>query len=574
MVSSNLIRWFALGYDSLSVSKKLEPDVQLKIKLHDNFEKSHNRRPVQVFCGAGTTLCALPKIDTAPTNMIVGLAGRLGTKHLVPNVGLFDEFSTFVDTVLKTHPVFSVPCDIPVHEDLQEWFLENTNYEKFRKDELRHCYAESSDFEWLVSGTVNKCHLKDECYTECKLARDIFSRTDVFKMIFGPLTKMIEKHVYAMDEFVKHIPFINRATHVSEHLGGDWEFKFSNDFSAFESLFSKDLMRACECKLYVTQLGPQFKGLISIINNVLTGKNVLKFRTFTGSLNARRMSGEMCTSLGNGFTNLMVNWFILHKSGYSINDIFSKTMCVVEGDDSLCVSNKSVDMKIYEGLGLRAKVQYHDEIGDASFCGMLFDAEDGTIVADVNKQIVGMSWTSMKYAGSKQQKLHTLLRSKAMCLAYQYRGCPMLDVYCHKILQLTKSLDVRHIMLDPYKQQIFEEAQKAAKNIIALGPKPPSMTCRLFVERKLGYSVEFQMMFEASVEKFTLGFNDSIIDVATEAQVSYARQCVVPGLDGNAIRNFGPRLSEEMITSMQECFSSPLDRSRFEKAARGHLDGD
>jgi len=527
--------------------------------------------------GGGSILCANPKINPDPTNGIVGVAGRVATELIKPDDGVFNELVDFADKVISTHPILSAPIEMPSAYDIQLWWLENTSYEKWRKEDLTKVWENFNVGEELDQISHNLCFIKDEVYTDWKLARAIFSRTDLFKLIFGPLTKLIEKQVYQMDEFIKNIPFIDRANYVFDRLGGRHHVTWSNDYTAYESLFSDKLMRAVECKLYSQKLGRQFPQLVERINDVLTGTNKLRFKTFTASINARRMSGEMSTSLGNGITNLIINWFVLHKAGYSIDHLFTNCMTIVEGDDSLTISEKPVDFLLYRELGMRAKLQTHEKIGEASFCGMFFDDDDKTIICDIRKQIVGLSWGDAKWANARKAKHHSLLRAKAMCLAYQYRGCPILDKLCHRMLYLTASCDPRHMLKmmsrDYYHSSIVAETKQCINNIIADGPKEPTLAARLFVEKHLNISMQMQVLLERRVDSFTLGHNDLITMICSDAQLEYAQKFVGP-LMPNLMKGSGPRLSEEQIGIVQNAFLKPQDFIRFQKSARGQLDGD
>lgn len=300
-----------------------------------------------------------------------------------------------------------------------------------------------------------------------------------------------------------------------------------NDYTSYESHFTKELFEVCEFKLYERKLRKNFSVLLDHIKTTYAGRNILKNKCFTGEVDARRMSGEMNTSLGNGFTNLMITWFMLWKSGISKEELVSQLYCVVEGDDSLFANNDKVDFTIYSDLGITAKPEFHRRIGDASFCGMVFDEEDRVIICDVRKHLVGLGWGDSKYAFSRDIKKQKLIRAKAMSLLWQYPGCPILDAVCRRILYLTRSLDVRNVRLDDtYKTEVFQRALKNSRELIASAPRPIPMRTRILMEEKFGISVNMQMYIEKECASFTLGFNDKIALVATDEQIAYARRCV------------------------------------------------
>lgn len=81
------------------------------------------------------------------------------------------------------------------------------------------------------------------------------------------------------------------------------------------------------------------------------------------------MSGDMCTSLGNGFSNKMKAEFLAYKAGGTIDGF-------VEGDDGLFVTNFELRSSDYEKLGFTIKIEEIADPCEASFCGMIFGEDE------------------------------------------------------------------------------------------------------------------------------------------------------------------------------------------------------
>ncbi len=80
------------------------------------------------------------------------------------------------------------------------------------------------------------------------------------------------------------------------------------------------------------------------------------------------MSGEMNTSLGNGFSNLMFMLYACEIQGIECDGI-------VEGDDgAFALSLKpgqKFDESIFAEMGLTIKLEKHTDLMSMSFCGIL-----------------------------------------------------------------------------------------------------------------------------------------------------------------------------------------------------------
>ena len=205
-----------------------------------------------------------------------------------------------------------------------------------------------------------------------------------------------------------------------------------SDYSSFEKHFNKNTFQI-EMILYeyMLQNVPQGSLLVKILELVLMGVNELIFRRVKIDVPAGRMSGEMNTSLGNGFANLMLFLFICEDSGCSDAD------CLVEGDDLVGkFKGKLVESK-YTECGFTIKLVYFDKYYYASFCGLVYHPIDMVSMPDPIKVILNVGWVSARYVHCSEKKRKQLLRCKGYSLLYQYAGCPIVQELAMCILRLT-----------------------------------------------------------------------------------------------------------------------------------------
>jgi len=363
----------------------------------------------------------------------------------------------------------------------EEW-LESTTYNDGRKDKLR--IVESR----LRGGLPNrrKCSqvnsfVKTEFYPEYKHARMINSRCDEFKVASGPAFKTIEQMVYGQKEFIKHVPVTQRPFAIRS-LRQHGRRYFATDFTAFESHFKDDILNSCELILYDHCLS-DYPGLSALIHDVISGEN--RCRTRSGvrvKIGARRMSGDMCTSLGNGFTNLMLAKYIAFKKGGDIDGF-------VEGDDGLFSSTVPLTPADYSELGFTIKIEEVLDPCMASFCGIVC-GDCGDIVRDPRKFIQGFAWTSSFLHGG-DKLMSQLLRAKALSTLFETPGCPIVSIMAKYALDRTDGLAPRFV-LDGY-----HVCPTDLRNVPAVSIRLES---RYLVEKLFRIPVGVQLAVESCIE--------------------------------------------------------------------------
>jgi len=455
-----------------------------KVRLVDK-----DRRPV-VLADLGCVVegSCMPHADPHdPHTTLAGVAKRFAIKPPEPDGELVLKFKRFVRAWIGKN---LVPLAPDSNTSIEAW-LASTNYPFHRKEELAEKFKRCEGRLDPRKHYKCKSFMKDECYPEYKHARAINSRSDEFKCKVGPIFRLIEKVVFQNKAFIKRIPVSDRPRYILDMLKREGAIYMATDYTAYESLFTGVLMDACEFQLYdyMTQYLPEHTEFMGLMREVLGGENVCEFKHFTVSLDATRMSGEMCTSLGNGFSNLMFMLFMCTEAGCK------NVSGVVEGDDGLfTMIGTPPSSELFARLGLVIKVEIHTNIEEASFCGLIFDVFDCLNVTDPRDVLASIGWSSARYAKSNTNKRKTLLRCKALSAAYQYPGCPIVAALAEYILRVTKSHDTRHMISqwkNTYERTQLIEAQDYGYSFIY-----PPLNTRLLVEKKYGISIEHQVCIE------------------------------------------------------------------------------
>lgn len=409
---------------------------------------------------------------------------------------LLKKFRRFVKKWLKTH---LRPLDASCDTSLETW-LAGTTYSEERKAELRSKWDACKDISDPTYHKV-KSFIKDEVYAEWKHARGINSRSDEYKCYSGPIFKLIEEQLYRLPQFIKHVPVGDRAAYIHNMLYRSGSKYMATDYTTFEALFSAEVMENCEFMLYeyMTAELPSGPEWFDLIKAVQSGVNKIRFRLFGMDLPATRMSGEMCTSLGNSFSNLMFMLFCCQEAGARNVD------GVVEGDDGLFVfEGPAPTPELFGRLGLDIKLEIHDSLSTASFCGIVFDLEDRCNLTDPAPILATVGWTSSKYAGASQKTHRELLRAKALSYAHMYPGCPIVQPLAQALLRATRGSDsLRGYSLGPFNQYQRGFLSKMEHDEGKIRWRPIGLGSRRVVETKYGIPIDTQLAIEAYFENYS-----------------------------------------------------------------------
>lgn len=461
---------------------------------------TQSRNPVAVSLGPILRGISQPHVDLSHAETaLAGVIKRVASRHPVPDPKVIKEFEKYVSDFL-TKNLTPLPADTDVSVDT---WLDNTNYPLKRRVELKQKFDEVID-RFDDKHVRVKCFVKDERYPDYKHARGIYSRTDEFKCFVGPYFKAIETEVYHLKQFIKHVPVAERPDYILNYLDKDGQ-TYATDYTAFESQFTNELMNICEFQLYryMTKNLPTYHDFNKHLE-AIAGEQKLEFKHFGFKMPTSRMSGEMCTSLGNGFSNLMFASFIADRKGHKDLKI------VVEGDDGLFRSNKKFSSEDFAQLGLTIKIVAHDKIETASFCGLIFDSEERINVTSPLEVLADFGWGTREYLKSKKIKHDMLLRCKSLSLAHQYPGCPIINSLANYGIRNTRH--VRDDQVSKYiksgKMSMWDREQllQVLPNLHKyrdernLPKKVVGTRTRNMIEEIYGISIELQCKIEETLD--------------------------------------------------------------------------
>jgi len=401
-------------------------------------------------------------------------------------------FSQYVQNRLQAFAVLPAGLDITVEE-----CLKHCPYTEERKAQILKQWRDD-DEEMKEDDGDNEGFVKREWYMLFKFARLINSRTDKFKAYSGRFFRLIESEVYQMKEFIKHVPVTDRPKYIKDMFEGFNVF-YGSDYTSYESSFDTEFMLMCECEMYRHYL-KNYPVQAEYIISKLTGLNKCKFRGFEVRVRGVRMSGDMCTSLGNGFSNLMIFEYMCMRSGV-------EHRVVVEGDDALAATSGPIDETIPGRLGFTLKIDKYDRLEDASFCGMLLSSE-GTRFSDPRKNLIKFGWSHSALAFGGLKVRLGLLRAKSLSLMYENPRCPILTALANRGLQLTQGYKARWD-LDAYKSGMREQILSSRSATCAEVAQGISATIRADFARLFDITPDVQIAIEEELSRLQLGCNYS-----------------------------------------------------------------
>lgn len=315
-----------------------------------------------------------------------------------------------------------------------------------------------------------KSFIKNEWYTaEAKAPREICARIDPCKIFFGPLIKSFEHRVYdllddrGLPYFIKHVPVDMRPRMLNElqSLESTPGTVFrGTDYSTFERVATPEMMYATEAPLYRWLSGTRVTKciwsltdaeLIALTNtqfvtllflDMISSDNIVDCGWFQSRVLGTRMSGEMNTSLGNGWINLML-----------INSMCERVGCTwhghVEGDDGIFALTAKVGGSLpepahYSTMGAEIKLEQVTRVNLASFCGNVFDPIALKNVGDPSYVISTLGWyLSTSPVQLTDRTRVSLLRAKAMSSLAEYHGTPIIPSLANYILRVTPDVAPR-----------------------------------------------------------------------------------------------------------------------------------
>lgn len=453
------------------------------------------RCPVRKSLGCHVTNHCLPEPDLVePESVKAGCEKRFC--HAPPPIDerIFrDEFMPFVRNYIETN---YVPLPLEADVSVETW-LANSSYPLWRREEL--VIAHERVNELIERGDLKKLmavksFIKDETYPTFKYPRPINSRSDEYKTLVGPSMKLIEKEVFSDPSFIKKIPRDEWPTYL-ESVITESEYIYISDYSSFEALF-EELM---DVELYLYEWMLQNHPDIWDHVKRIGGDNYCEFAHVKVRVWRKRMSGEMNTSLGNGFTAHMIAKFLVwRKYGREVQ-------ILQEGDDTIFASPGPLEEQDFLNLGLEVKLLRVPTVSVGQFCQLLYDPDEMIVIRDPVQYAVAFGWCGGSYIRTDRHD-QNLLMCKALSCISQYPGHPIIQPMaywvlrsldyddCEKTREHLVSFVERQRSIDDYTRQIYMSALKRPTLPI---PAPINFGTRLLVESLFKVSVEIQEAVES-----------------------------------------------------------------------------
>lgn len=451
----------------------------------------------------------MPHPDNDPLTILGGLMKRIAREPGAFPAHLKRSLRQYVDNWCKDNltPLTEVP-------DFESW-IENAPYTAKRKAALIEAHLFGLQYGDLLGGIslpkkyknrVN-CFVKSEVYEKYKQARGIFSRPDLFKVVVGPIFQAISDHVFhattadngGMNPFIKTVPVRDRPAEILKLLLRANADYIVTDYSSYEAHFTVELMNLIEMRLYhyMTKLLPIHDNFMKLLHDSIQGENIMKFgRRLTAKLIAKRMSGEMNTSLGNGFSNyMMLKWLTWRR------DPLAVVRAVVEGDDGLFTvfpKEATPTTKDFTDVGAIIKLEKQESLSEASFCGLVFDLDDQAVIADPLKHMAKVGWYQKRHVNCKTLDGVALLRARGYSFVYQYPGCPVLEELGRWLLRNTEHITKDRVLKMVDREAIYERELllNSINNYDPFGSKAVTDNTRDLMHRYFGVSAQQQIILE------------------------------------------------------------------------------
>lgn len=470
---------------------------------------------------SGITGATLFTADIRDTPLI-GAFKRFMSKPPTINDKLMNKFMKFVEEQIRLLPHLTTrPC-------FEQWITE-VNQPLSRKEEytkafdfyIEHklhidklasvygtpAYKKDETFEKFLRIST---FIKSEWYPEMKPNRCINPRSITYMPTVGPSYADISKVIFSLPEFIKYVPIKDRPKYILERLSNSGSRCVSTDYKSFENSFTMRVQEAVEMKLYkhMLKLYPDLYNLC----HLQCIHNDVHCSSMSISMDAARMSGEMCTSLGNGFTNLMLMKFFCYK--HDITD----AQGVIEGDDGLFTYHgPSLDNEFFNQLGFQIEIDERD-LNESSFCGNIFTEKSLKTLVNPLEAIATASY-SMQGVGARDCELNKLTYLMGYSLLCQYGNCPIVGAFARMQIRTT-------ILNDPHVRNKALSYFKTSRKLDWWSREILSKTIyekvldakveledRMLIERLYDIPVSAQLLIEKQLDQSTGWVSSDILDL-------------------------------------------------------------
>jgi hypothetical protein len=206
-----------------------------------------------------------------------------------------------------------------------------------------------------------------------------------------------------------------------------------------------------------------------------------------------RMSGDMCTSMGNGFDNLMGILFTAFEKGWN-----TAPVVVVEGDDAVFrVDGPDLTTADFAAIGFDIKILANDCLGDVGFCQLYTVSGENEVLCDPLKSLLQLGWSGSVLARGSDKVRMGLIRAKAFSAVCECPANPITGAFALSLIRATQGIEARDVR---YTDDPWWARQCLSANLercIERASRGPTEAAREFVSRKWHISPLEQQTLEA-----------------------------------------------------------------------------
>lgn len=291
-----------------------------------------------------------------------------------------------------------------------------------------------------------------------KQARSINPYSTLLTSLLGPLFKQIDAFTMKNQEnigarfFVKGTDPSTWPKRMRDIFGRDPVIH--GDFSSFESHHHDEFSAAVRFwMMHMMRHLVGARALREIVTRCVSGRNQMRFSKINVEADEVLMSGALWTSSSNAVLNLLMNSYMAATaSGLRDPVEMAKWTCeefkgLFEGDDGL-TKDYGMDAAIAERLGVTLEWKRSENFSKAGFCSIVCHPELDLVVREPQKVLRNFFFLDARYMSLRESKKLGLLRAKAMSLLYLCPEAPVISPLCHKVLELTKSINLDYALAE------------------------------------------------------------------------------------------------------------------------------
>lgn len=466
---------------------KLIPDLQTRMYTLYVRNAEDDEYPDVIRCGpnAGQSYSVSHSVD----NWVRGLCKRVVHEEHPCDPEVQADFISFARHYIKHH-IKPIPSGLDEDTLLENW-LSHSKYNTEKKNKLRELNGKMRKHEIPRRQYLElTSFIKSEFYEEPKEARIINSRSDAFKARVGPFIHAAEQYVYD-DHFIKHCTPAQVVERMKTKSKG-FEVFYETDYSSFEGSFSSTLLYRIEL-YFLTRLFYNYPEIVSLIATALTSKNKLTFKKiYTAEFYGSRMSGEMWTSMCNGFMNKLLVEYVAKRSEANVDYL-------VEGDDGFICSNKELNWDLTRLCGFKLKCDVVFDPMKIQFCSLRVCGDK--LVPDIKRTlkhygfIIDSQLSRALSTGSKrsQTKLKEIQLAKAQSLLATASGIPILQSIAQQQIRVLNGTHLNPRYYDWWESEFYDLTNARAS--------PITQEMREYVASEFNIPVQLQIDIENDINK-------------------------------------------------------------------------